>query len=319
MHALTSRRSSLFGAFQDIGVYLVYVVQLEPSQLGTATLLIITIILLARFVALPFFTKLIIRFPIHCHPARLVMFLKLVEAVIMPVMCFFLTRTRARDASLTGAHILVTALLTRSLSEMANVACTSSLVVGCSMRCCTYAPQRFAFAWADDDIEPLPMLIVTGVLIGLASSPTDINNHMIIGWAIDEDAMNNGNQRREGMFYSCAGVIVHFAQICVSGILGLWGLAGFDPSRCANDQPPAAYDAIGNSFMIGLPVVSTLNAFVCVAARARALPGRRTTISTIPLDRLRAEGALGVCCAPHAPPRPAGAASSASRLSWTLT
>ena len=99
--------------------------------------------------------RLILRFPRSAHPARLLSYLKLSEAVVTPAIFLFL---RVPDAP-----------------------------VGL-------------------------VLVVTGVLIGVLQSPQDMANHMLIGWAIDEDAAHNNFQRREGMFYACNGVLQHLSQ-----------------------------------------------------------------------------------------------------------
>lgn len=60
-----------------------------------------------------------------------------------------------------------------------------------------------------------PLLLATGAVLGVLQSPQDSCNHMLVGWAIDEDAMRTGN-RREGMFYACNGVLQHLSQVGAS-------------------------------------------------------------------------------------------------------
>ncbi|KAL1526661.1 hypothetical protein AB1Y20_015365 [Prymnesium parvum] len=110
-----------------------------------------------------------------------------------------------------------------------------------------------------------PLLVGTGAVIGILQSPQDMCNHMLVGWAIDEDASKNAFQRREGMFYACNGVTQHLSQVVVAAVLGFWGMAGFDPSKCADSQPPSAYTAIETTFIVGLPALSALSALVLLA------------------------------------------------------
>ena len=44
-------------------------------------------------------------------------------------------------------------------------------------------------------------------------------HHMLIGWAIDEDAMHRGGQRREAMFYACNGLTQHLSQVIIAAVM----------------------------------------------------------------------------------------------------
>jgi Na+/melibiose symporter-like transporter len=189
----------------NLGIYLVYVTQIEPKSLGFLQILLIGIVLVARIVAIPFFAKLLLRFPKRCHPARLGAALKLLEAALTPIIFLALK-----------------------------------------------LPQ----------VDVLVVIVVCGLVFGVLQSPQDMISHMLIGWAIDEDAACRNFQRREGMFYGCNGLTQHFSQVLVASVLGMWGSAGFDPALCASDQPSSAYHAIEMTFVIGMPICSLLNAIV---------------------------------------------------------
>ena len=189
----------------NLGIYLVYVTQIEPKQLGFLQILLIGIVLVARIVAIPFFAKLLLRFPNRCHPARLGAALKLVEAALTPLIFLALKLPK---------------------------------------------------------VDVMVVIVVCGLVFGVLQSPQDMISHMLVGWAIDEDAACRNFQRREGMFYGCNGLTQHFSQVLVASVLGMWGSAGFDPALCASEQPSSAYRAIEMTFVIGMPICSLLNAIV---------------------------------------------------------
>ena len=37
--------------------------------------------------------------------------------------------------------------------------------------------------------------------------------HNLVGWAIDEDATENGGMRREGNFYAVNGLVQHLSEV----------------------------------------------------------------------------------------------------------
>ena len=51
---------------------------------------------------------------------------------------------------------------------------------------------------------------------------------MLIGWAIDEDGLDNSGIRREGMFYACNGVVQHLNEVVLALLLAIYGAAGLD-------------------------------------------------------------------------------------------
>jgi Na+/melibiose symporter-like transporter len=79
--------------------------------------------------------------------------------------------------------------------------------------------------------------------------------HMLMGWAIDEDGVKHKGLRREGMFWACNGVCQHLSEVVIALVLASFTWAGFDPKKCASDQPGTAVAAIEYSFLLGGPVV----------------------------------------------------------------
>ena len=130
--------------------------QIEPSSFGFLQIILIVVVLLARIASLPLYAKLLLRFPKHCHPARLGAFLKLLEVGVTPIIFLALQLP---------------------------------------------------------DVDVMIVIIATGVVFGAMQSPQDMISHMLIGWAIDEDAARRDFQRREGMFYACNGLTQHLSQV----------------------------------------------------------------------------------------------------------
>ena len=121
------------------------------------------------------------------------------------------------------------------------------------------------------------VLVGAGLLIGLVSSPYDMCNHMLIGWAIDEDAARHPDEpRREGMFWACNAMVQHLSQVLIGLTIAWWGASGYDTRLCPEQQPLSASRAIDYSFTLLLPALSLLGAAVSFAypiqgARLRAL------------------------------------------------
>lgn len=100
-------------------------------------------------------------------------------------------------------------------------------------------------------------LLVAGAAAaaGITQSPNDMITHMLMGWAIDEDGVRRKGLRREGMFWACNGVCQHLSEVVIALLLATFSWAGFDPKKCAADQPASAVAAIEYSFLIGGPAV----------------------------------------------------------------
>ena len=88
---------------------------------------------------------------------------------------------------------------------------------------------------------------------------------MLIGWAIDEDAISRGGVRREGMHYAANGMVQHLSGVINGLVLVAWGAAGFDAKLCTHQQTRSAVDAIEYSFLVGLPVISLLTGAISLA------------------------------------------------------
>ena len=54
----------------NMSIYLVFVVRLEPFELGSMMVALLVVIMAARIAALPLFARLLLRHPHTCHPAR---------------------------------------------------------------------------------------------------------------------------------------------------------------------------------------------------------------------------------------------------------
>ena len=126
-----------------------------------------------------------------------------------------------------------------------------------------------------------------GIVTGILDSPVDMCQHLLIGWAIDEDALSRGGPRREGMHYAANGMIQHLSGAINGIVLVAWGASGFDAKLCVHEQPRSARDAIDYSFLIGLPLLSLLTALVVYTfpiqgERLRQLQKKTNHLSTPP-------------------------------------
>ena len=191
----------------NFALYLIYIADVAPAAAVSSSVVIGVAMVSARVTLIPVYTRAILRFPHHAHPARVLGYLRLVEAALTPLLFW----------ALKQPSVDITALL-----------------------------------------------VIAGLLIGVCSSPYDMCNHMLIGWAIDEDQVTKppGAARHEGMFYACNGAVQHLSQVIISGTLTVWGTAGYDAAVCPNQQPQSASAAIEMSFMLGLPCISVLAAVV---------------------------------------------------------
>eukprot|EP00962_Isochrysis_galbana_P015675 scaffold4498_cov119-Isochrysis_galbana.AAC.35 len=99
-------------------------------------------------------------------------------------------------------------------------------------------------------------LLIAGAAVvgGITQSPNDMILHMLMGWLIDEDGVKHNGLRREGMFWACNGVCQHLSEVVIALVLATFSWAGFDPKKCAADQPSTAVAAIEYSFLVGGPV-----------------------------------------------------------------
>ena len=211
VYALQALLATTWSSFvlANFGIYLIYIAGIEPVTAVGSSAIIGIVMVVSRVTMLPVFTRLLLRFPRHAHPARTLGYMRLVEACLTPVLFY----------SLTLPGINLTALL-----------------------------------------------VMSGLLIGFVSSPYDMCNHMLVGWAIDEDAARRpGEPRREGMFYACNAMMQHCSQLIIGAATIGWGVAGYDASLCTHEQPASAMIAIEYSFLVALPILSVLAAAVSFA------------------------------------------------------
>lgn len=220
----------------NVPIFLVYIARMEPAEIGAKFVVLAAASLGARIGCIPLFTKLILKYPKHAHPARILTYLRLLEAILTPLI--FVVAGRVPDVDLTA------------------------------------------------------ILVVAGIVIGVMQSPSDLCNHTMIGWAIDEDGLANPSvPRREGMFYACNGLVQKLSQVIIGLVLTIWGAVGFDPKVCASEMGDGARDAIEYSFLAGLPVVSLLG---CIVSWQYPIQGERLRALKEKMAMAEAEAAKGV-------------------------
>ena len=105
---------------------------------------------------------------------------------------------------------LVAALLHRP----GSAPCCSLLlpVATCCYLSLRDATQALFYALKQPGVSVNLLMALAGLVVGVAESPHDMCNHMLIGWVIDEDGLTHHGARREGMFYALNGVVQHLSQ-----------------------------------------------------------------------------------------------------------
>jgi len=243
MMLLSITYATFFGA--NIPLYLVYIIGLEPREVPAVAAALGLSNLFTRVACVPLYTRATIRYPKHAHPARLLAYVRLGEAIVVPIMLWLLGQ----------------------------------------------------------NVGLFTVAFIAGLLTGILHSPFDMCSHLLIGWAIDEDALANGGNRREGMHYAANGMIQHLSGAINGLVLVAWGAAGFDAKLCAHQQPAAARSAIESSFLIGLPLLSFLTALVAMFYPIQGERLRRLLERTEQARHGKAK--VQVQPAPPSPPQPA--------------
>ena len=87
----------------NLNLYLIYLAGVEPKQIGGLNTLVAIANVCARVGCLPLFTRLLLHSPKHAHPARLVAYMKVLEAVCIPLLMLLL---RSRSIDLTAVLVL---------------------------------------------------------------------------------------------------------------------------------------------------------------------------------------------------------------------
>ena len=90
--------ANFFGS--NFNLYLVYVVGLEPAALAGVNVVLAVANLGARVTCIPLYTRAMLRYPRHAHPARVLAYVRFAEALVMPAMVLVL---RIPNVSLIGA------------------------------------------------------------------------------------------------------------------------------------------------------------------------------------------------------------------------